>query len=70
MTFVIYLCSMIRSTIALHNLINNRLQIRDLEKGTTEKEKEKEKEKDKEKEKNENSEKEKNDNKEKEKEKK
>ena len=39
MMFVLYICSIIRSTIALHNLINNKLQIKEIEKGAGDKEK-------------------------------
>lgn len=48
-TLVLYLCSIIRTIIALHNLINNKIHNREVEKGVSDnKDKEKEKEKEKE----------------------
>ena len=42
--FVLYICSIIRSMISLHNLINNKIQNKEAEKVNLEKANEKEKE--------------------------
>jgi len=36
-TFVLYICSIIRSIVSLHNLINNKLQNKETEKASTDK---------------------------------
>ena len=41
---VIYVCSLIRSVISLHNLINNKIQTKEIEVENSKKEKEKEEE--------------------------
>ena len=41
MNFVIYVCSIIRSTVALHNLINNKLQNKEREQAAADEKKEK-----------------------------
>lgn len=46
-TLVLYLCSIIRTIIALHNLINNKIHNREVEKGVQPENKDKEKEKEK-----------------------
>jgi len=43
--YVLYVCSMIKSVISLHNLINNKIGNKELEEENTKKEKEAEEEK-------------------------
>ena len=41
---VLYVCSLIRSVVSLHNLINNKVQTKEIEAENTRKEKEREEE--------------------------